>query len=287
MNDKDFLVPYEIIKKKLVGLEVNRVLNSIGSNVFFEFGQGKEVTYRNGKTSVQKEWSIWLSDASWRLSKKGKYIVGSWDLPGVIEPNIQKLLGKRFQSIQFLSQFLDTEFNFDDDYRLTTFFNWIGEDQWMVFTPDSKTMHVDCSDNQTIKNTQNIAAHFPIVEDRKKLEIFDKALFVNKVAFDERGQPIFYLENDISIYLENCSWRLEKAQDYVIGCLDENSVMLDRIIGKKLTCVDLINSMMDARFQFEDGYVLKTFTCWRRSEQWQILKKSIPIFQATIKLLED
>ena len=34
----------------------------------------------------------------------------------------KKLLGKRFRSLSFLSQFLDAEFNFENGYQITTFF---------------------------------------------------------------------------------------------------------------------------------------------------------------------
>ena len=52
MDDKYFLYAYELINTNLVNLDVNRAFNSIGSNIFFEFGKGKEIVYK--KSSIVK-----------------------------------------------------------------------------------------------------------------------------------------------------------------------------------------------------------------------------------------
>ena len=135
MNKKEFVKSLKLLQSDLVKLSVNTAFNSIGSNVFFEFGQEIEKNVSNGKKELRKEWVIWISMASWRMTRHGKYIGGSGDDRGLIEGNIQRLLGKHFQSIHILSQFLDVEFNFEDGYQLTTFFNWREEDQWTIFLP--------------------------------------------------------------------------------------------------------------------------------------------------------
>ena len=288
MNDKHFLHACELIKTNLFNLDMNRAFNSIGSNVFFEFGKGKEVVFKNGRKRIKKEWIIWISDASWRVSKKGKYIVGSGDSPKTIQLNIQNLLGKRFHSFQFLSQFLDIEFNFDDDYQITTFFNWSEENQWTVFLPDQTNVGVDCSDQDTIQNVQEIATHLPIIDTYKKLDFPPKEIVLNGITYNKYDLPTFHFENDISINLENCTWRLEKNNGYIIGYLDGDkskfSNKLSELTGKRLKQIDIANAMQDSRFQFEDGYILKTFTCCRRIAQWKICIQNKTVFSADILL---
>jgi hypothetical protein len=292
MDGKHFLRACKLIKTNLVNLDMNRAFNSIGSNVFFEFGKGKEVVFKNGKKSIQKEWSIWISHASWRMTKKEKYIIGSGDAPQDIQSSIQKLLGKRFRSFQFLSQFLDVEFNFEDEYQLTTFFNWAEEDQWTLFLPDQTNIGVDCSSPEAIKNVQEVAEHLPIAQTtHKKLELPNKDTFITDIDRNEHGLITLYFTNETSISLENCTWRIEKNKNYLSGCLDGDQNKIDIktsvLIGKKLNQIDIINSMMDAVFKFEDQIVMKIFTCYRAINQWNVYYKNNCIFHANIQIFEE
>lgn len=288
MDNECFLHACELVNANLVNLDVNRAFNSIGSNVFFEFGKGKEIVFKNGRKSIKKEWVIWISDASWRISKKGKYIVGSGDSPSLIQSNIQKLLGKRFQSLQVISQFLDVEFNFEDDYQITTFFNLPEENQWTLFLPDQTNIEVNCSNYEAIENVQDIAKHFRVIENLKKLEFPQQEVVLTGITYDKHGQPTFHFENETAINLENCTWRLEKDKNYLVGYLDDDQNKIDNemcdLIGKKLKQIDVFNSLMDARLQFEDQYVLKTFTCYRAINQWKICSKNTPLFSAIIQM---
>ncbi len=286
MDAKDFSQGCDLINKNLVNLEVNRAFNSIGSNIFFEFGKEKEVFFKNGKKSIQKEWSIWIGNSSWRMSEKGKYVVGSGDSPQTIQTNIQKLLGKRFKSFCFFSQFLDVEFDFENECRLTTFFNWREEDQWTVFLPDRTNIGADCASLEEIKNIQSIASGISIIKNYKKLDFKESVL--SEIFYDQHLQPNFRFENDFFINLENCTWRLEKDEDYLVGYLDrdqeEVKYKMSGLIGKKLKQIDVLNPMMDARFQFENQYVLKTFSCCQRVNQWNITSQGVPIFRACIEI---
>jgi len=291
MEDKHFFDAYNLIKERLVHLKMDRTFNSIGSNVFFEFGKEKEVIHKNGKKQLKKEWSLWISLASWRINKGDKYIVGSGDDPQTIQSNIQQLLGKRFQSLSFLSQFLDVEFTFEDGYQITTFFNWMEEDQWTIFLPDDSNIGVDCSSAEAIKNTQTISQQFTVKENYKKIDSPLQKTVITNIAFNDRNLPIFHFENDSSIHFEACAWRLEKNSNYVIGCLDEDFKKIKRelthLVGKKLNQVDIANPMMDARIQFEDGFVLKTFSCCHIEEQWKIYEEKKLIFCAKIPLFDN
>ncbi len=116
---------------------MDRTYNSIGSNIFFEFGEEKEYVFPNGKKSVQKEWCIWLSWTSWRITRHSRYITGSDESPEIsIQSFLDKLMGKQLQSLLFISQFLDIEINFQDGYKIDTFFNYSFENQWLIFLPN-------------------------------------------------------------------------------------------------------------------------------------------------------
>lgn len=290
MESKEFLHACKLVNTNLIHLKMDRTFNSVGSNVFFQFGKEKKVEVIKGKKVIEKEWSLWISLASWRINKSNKYIVGSGDSSQTIQSNIQSLLGKRFQSLRFLSQFLDAEFNFDGGYQITTFFNWMEEDQWSLLFPDDSNIGVDCSSAEAIKNVQNISNHLKIEEKHKKIDAPLPKIIVTKITFNERNLPIFHFENDSSIHLEACAWRLEKNNNYVIGCLDgglkEIKSELIHLIGKKLKQIDIVNPMMDARFQFEGGFVLKTFSCCHVEKQWKIYKERKLVFCASIPLLE-
>ena len=291
MENKEFLHACKLINTDLIRLKMDRTFNSIGSNVFFEFGKEKKVEVIKGKKVIEKEWSIWLSHASWRITIGNKYVVGSGDFPKTIQSNIQSLLGKQFQSFRFLSQFLDIEFNFEDGYQITTFFNWMEENQWTIFLSDNSNIGVDCSSEEALKNVHNISKHFKIEEKYKKMDLLLKRPAVINIAFNKWNLPMFHFENGASIHLEACAWRLEKSGHYVIGCLDGDlkkiKSELVHLVGKKLKLIDIANPMMDARFQFEDGFILKTFSCCQTEEQWKIYEEKRLVFSAKIPLLKN
>lgn len=272
MEDKNFLENCEFIKSNLVNLEVNRVFNSIGSNIFIEFGKEKELVFKNNRKFTQKEWSIWISGSSWRITKDEKYIVGSGDSSSLIQKHIQQLLGKRFRSFNFLSSFLDVEFCFEDNFRLATFFNCFKEDQWVIFFPPQKNIGVDIVEHDSMKNILNRSKKLNIIEKYKNIKIPQK--IVTDISFNQQGQPCIYFEDKSSIKFINCTWRLEKNKDYEIGYLENNQIIindkLSQIIGKKLEQVDIIEPMFDARFLFQDHFIIKTFSCCKKKVQWEI-----------------
>jgi hypothetical protein len=295
MENENFLQACELINSHLHGLEVNDVLNSIGSHVFFYFGNiDEESVFPNGRKYARKEWGIWVGNASWRITKNGKYLVGSGDNRDEIALGILKLVDKSYQSLQFLSTFLDVEFTFEDGYQLTTFFNWMVEDQWTIFLPKRfqiEPIGTDCSISEEIKKVQILSKNFPTNEKYTEVDFLLPDRTVTAFSYDPYNRPQIHFEDDCSIQFENCMWRLEKDSDYIFGYLDHQDVdfkgELSKLIGKKLLQVDTANSMMDGRFQFEEGYVLKTFTCNHSNPQWHITSKSRPIFEANILFAED
>jgi hypothetical protein len=288
VDNKHFIKSLRWVETGLSTLNVNRAFNSIGSNIFIECGNDIEVVFPNMKKDVRKEWIIWVSDASWRISKNEQYIVGSGDDPKIIQTILQNLLGKRFQSLHILSQFLDAEFNFEDGYQLTTFFNLREEHQWLLFLPDKTEIVIDCSSKEKIKNVQELANQVTIKESHTKLDLPLQDTVVEAITYDKHDLPTFHCADNISIVLEICTWRLEKNNEYCVGYLDDNAdeinTRFSELIGKKLIRIDVANSMMDARFQFQDHYTLKTFACCRSAPQWKICSKGTTIFSATIPL---
>lgn len=66
--------------------------------------------------------------------------------------------------------------------------------------------------------------------------------------------------------------------------MDDNSKkIIFELIGKKLKRVCIANSMMDACFQFDNNFILKTFTCNNALSQWKVFSKDSLVFNAKIE----
>ena len=298
VDHKQFLHACELINTSLVNQVMDRTFNSVGSSVFFEFGKQKEYVFPNGKKGVQKEWSIWLNWTSWRISQHNKYIVGSGEnLEVNMQTYIEKLLGKRFQSFQFLSQFLDVEFNFEDGYQISTFFNRVTEDQWLIFLPDKTEVIVDCSSEKEIKSVQNLSKQIEVKNKYKELgfSFFDAE--VKEILFGENELLKIICTESFSIDLGLSAWRLEKydqyqigRKDYYFGSIEGHSKefegkLLD-LNGKKIKHMSIDSSGMDVRLEFEDGYIFEIFT-HSKVEPWKIYSKNEIILHAKIESAEN
>lgn len=282
---KNFFESLDFIKKNLVGQIVNETNNSIGSNIFIRFGKDVENILPNGSIYICKEWGIWISSLSWRLSKDDQYLIGTFDES--IQDYIERLMGKRFQSFEFLSQFLEIQFNFEDGYKLTTFFHKREENQWTIFLSNQTDIGIDCSTEEKIKEVQALAEHFEIKESFTELDV-PLDIAIKEITYNENDFPTFHCENEISVCLQYCSWRVEKNKDYFIGYWDrdKNEIKhkLSHLIGEKIRWIDIRNTMMDAAIQIGDEYVLKTFSCGYAENQWKIEEKDKTLFSAQIQL---
>jgi hypothetical protein len=190
VDRKDFLQAYNLLNTGLVNQVMDRTYNSVGSNVFFEFGRQKEVVFQNGKKHLQKEWCIWLSWTSWRILQYNRYVIGSAESPEIsIQPYIERLLGKRLLSFRFLSPFLDIEVVFEDGYQITTFFNYIEENQWLVFLPNATELVVDCSSQEAIESIQHLSEQVKIESQYKEL---------NLPLLDVKVKEVLFNDNEVS-----------------------------------------------------------------------------------------
>lgn len=135
MNAKGYLKTIKAVESNLVGEEIKTTQNSIGSNIFIGFGKSLGGTLPDGRPRSARERELWVSDAAWRLTKDGRFIVGSGSYQSEIEIKIQELLKKKFISMRVTSQFLDVDFIFDFGYTLHTFFYLTEDNQWTMFFP--------------------------------------------------------------------------------------------------------------------------------------------------------
>jgi hypothetical protein len=256
---------------------MDRTFNSTGSHIFFEFGKQLEFVFPNGKKGTEKEWSIWIGHVSWRISQHDKYVMGSGENLE-IKPYIERLLGTRFKSLQFISQFLDAEFEFENGYKIVTFFNWSVEDQLVIFTPDKVNMSINCSNKDDIESIQSLSKKLKIYQKYKKSE-FPLHENFDKIIYSNHGFSLLAFKNVI-LTTGNSAWRITKNNEYIIGRRDyyfgiqegkeqELKANISQLIGKKIKSLEIDDSGMDARFQFDDGYDLEVFTT-AKSDQWGV-----------------
>lgn len=277
---------------------MDRTYNSVGSNIFFEFGKQQEIIFQNGKKRLRKEWSIWLSWTSWRISQHNKYVIGSGESPEVnIQIYLERLLGKRILSFRFLSQFLDLEINFEDGYQVTTFFNRIEENQWIIFLSNNTEIVIDCSSEKAIKSVQHLSKQIEIKNKYKKIDVSFLDTEVRELLFSEEGLSKIICTERFSIDLGLSAWRLEKNDQYQVGRKDyyfgtiegqskELQDKLTDLIGKKIKRMSLDSLGMDTKLEFEDGYIFEIFT-HSKVEPWKIYNKNEIILHAKAENAEN
>jgi hypothetical protein len=298
VDRNQFLEACNLLNTRLINQVMDRTYNSVGSNIFFEFGKQKEVVFQNGKKRLQKEWSIWLSWTSWRISQYNKYVIGSGEnLEINLQTHLEKLLGKRILSFRFLSQFLDLEIDFEDGYRVTTFFNCIEENQWLLFFPNDIEIVIDCSSKKAIESVQCLSKQIEIKNKYKKLEFSFSDERIENLVFFGNDLTKILLTEDFSISLGLSAWRLEKNDQYQMGRKDyyfgsiegqskELKVELLNLVGKKIKRMSIDSSGMDIRLEFEDGYIFEIFT-HSKGEPWRIYSKNKILLHAKIENVEN
>ena len=212
-----------------------------------------------------------------------------------IQTHLEKLLGKHFLSFLVISQFLDIEFNFEDEYKVTTFFNLATENQWLVFLPNDSEIVIDCSSEKAIKAVQHLSKQVEVKNKYKEVEHSFFGAEVIEFIFKEMEVSKIICTEGFSIYLGSSAWRLEKNNQYQLGSIDyyfgskegQSKELKDKLLdltGKKIKRMSTDSSGMDAMLEFEGGYILEIFT-HAQMDQWQICRNREVVSRANINFL--
>ncbi len=274
MDNNDFLANLKNVNSSLIGKKVERAWNSIGYNIFFDFGDIIS-TYvnRRGETRPNYEWGIHIGDSAWRLTKNRRFVVGSESYKEDIEKKIQELLSKNFISMKITSQFLDLEINFVDDYQIRTFFYWETDDQWWlsfpnrsITCPDKDYIGVDCETPEKIKDVLELSLRLPIHEHYEPLTDILDGKVIKRISLEEER---IFIVCDYRLYfvIDTRSWRVEKDGGFHIGSFrykgeikdEQLQTRLQVLVGQKIRRVDAANEKNDLRIELGEHYVLKSF----------------------------
>lgn len=221
MEDNRNVNSLKNLKKDLAGQEINQAYNSIGSNIFFGFGKDIEIVYANGRKYVMREWKIRIGNSAWRIIKDNIYVVGSSDDRSLIQKNIAKMLGSKFLGYNIRSKFMDIELAFSNGYKLATFCDWKTDDQWTAIMPNDHDFGIHCSSQEKIKQTIDLGNRMPKVENFSKIKLHvGRDLIAQQILYDIDLTPIIVCSGDYAICLRNCTFRLEKGDNYVVGFSD-------------------------------------------------------------------
>ncbi len=158
-----FTETFQFFNKKVPQKPVRRSYISIGSHWFIDFGEVIELKRANGKLYKKSPWTIWLgANVDWRLSKNGKFIVGSYQPYDKMFAEVQRLIGKKYLSCSIISQLMDIQFEFEDGYQITSFFNLIIREQWLLFCNNGHIASLEAETLDQVKDIKNLSNHFEI-----------------------------------------------------------------------------------------------------------------------------
>ncbi len=287
LDIENFKINLNFFNEKLSGEPAKRAYISVGSHLFIKFGNELEAFLPNGRPYKRSPWTIGLgANVNWRLSHRGKFVVGSCQDYDKMNAEVQKLVGEKFISSIIISQLMDVQFEFGDGYQLTSFMNVLINKQWILFCENGNNISLNAETLEEVKQIQKLSSHF---------EIKDIILPINqKLVVDcivDRRELYLNFDNHLSLYLDGCTWRIEKNGEYCIGVGDYNldesldiQKYLVEIKGSILIRSSITQPFQDARFEFENGYVIKTFSSYDEVEPWRILKDDQNIYSALISL---
>lgn len=134
----------------VVGQEVTRI--RLGHGSFLSINLGELTTWterRRGKeiNLFDSEWQLWVYMCAWRIDKDDRPFVASSDPREKIAEKLQELAGTTLTKYEILNASLDFKFYFDTSVTLTLFnTSTDDEEQWMLFTPEKKTLVIGPAD---------------------------------------------------------------------------------------------------------------------------------------------
>lgn len=293
---KNFIENFHFFNEKILNESIKRAYISVGSHLFIKFGEELDDTFPNGKPCKKSPWTIWLGGSvGWRLNKKNEYITDSSDPYDEMNAKVQQLLEKKLLTIRILSQFMDIQFDFEDGYQLTCFLKTLLREQWLLFCSNDNTAGLESETKPQVQQVVALSEHFDIINPFQLINLPIDKKTVLGFSLEEASLYLDF-EDDLSLYLERCAWRIEKNGIYCIGSLDQfnhsinedASTYLKDIKGKKLVKSSVIQSFQDAKFEFENGYIIKTFSCYKDPIPWRILKDNQKkVYSANVSSLSN
>ena len=277
---KKFIDTFQLFNKRVPNEPVRRSYNSVCSHWFIKFGDEIDDKLPNGRPYKKSPWTIWLgANVDWRLSQNGKFIVGSCQPYEQMNTEIKRLIGKKYLSCSIISQMMDIQLEFEEGYQITSFLNVLIRKQWTLFCQNGDTAGLEAETLEQVKQIQKLSSHFDIQNLFKEISLPINQKYLTHFSIEETDLHLHF-ESDLTLCLNRCIWRIEKNKEYCIGSgefsLDEHPDIhqyLDGIKGKKLVKSFINQPFKDAQFEFENGLIIKTFSCFKDPKQWSILKK--------------
>ncbi|MDP1834321.1 MAG: hypothetical protein Q8K75_00180 [Chlamydiales bacterium] len=276
--------------KMLDGREISKVRCSIGSNVFFGWGDDVIHKLSNDGTHHDSEWMVWLSFTDWRITHLGEYVLGVGDPHEIIKERLPLMIGKRLKSLEVISPLMDIEIAFDDGYKITTFIHSFEEDQWTLFFPDSTWLDVPFETEQQRQRVKKISKYFKFSTPFQKLDTVIDDMMIKKTFYDDERGFSLYFDKHLSLIIDMFAWRIVKGPDLYLDrleSLEELVQKLKALEGQELKRVETANDLADTRFIIGDEYILQTFACSKEEgHEWGIYRQDEPIFIGRAALSE-
>lgn len=274
----------------LKGREISKVRCSIGSNVFFGWGEDIPLKQSDGHIHYDSEWMVWLSFPDWRITHLGKYVLGVGDPHEVIKERLPLMIGKRLKSLEVISPLLDIELAFGDDYKITTFIHSFEEDQWTLFFPDNTWLDIPFETEQQRQRVKKISKHFKFSNPFQKLDTTIDVITIRKTFYDDERGFSLYFKNHLSLIINMFAWRIVKGSELYLDRLESLEVLVQKLKvleGQDLKWVETANDLADTRFIIGDDYILQTFACSKEEgHEWGIYRHDEPIFIGRAALSE-
>lgn len=294
-SDENFVQNYRFLEKNLYKDLISKAFISVGSNLLIDFGDEIDEVLPNGRIYKKSPWCMHLgSGGAWRLIRNNQLLTGSCDSYEEMSNQVKNLVGKKFLSINMTSQFMDLQIAFEGGFQINTFLDAVSEEQWVLLCSNRNTISVECETRTQLKKIQKLSASFDIKNSYQ--DIFPSINQKKLIEFTLAGTSLcLILDEGLSLNLGACMWRLEKNNEYCTGSTDhiwnadeDRKQYFEEIKGKKLIKSSITHPFQDARFEFENGHVLKTFSCIKDPTPWSILKDNEKnVYSANVSLANN
>src|SRR3989339_1219033 len=167
MNEALFYELLHWIKQDLRYRPASQARYLLGGGVFLGFGDTKPRSFFNGKEIIiedVKEWVINLN-TPFRLTQHDHLITGSCDHHAFIQKHLNRLIGLKFESIKFISKYLDIKITFEEGYQFTTFFDWMDDSCLPIKAPGKPNFRINCDDEESIQKVTEFGAKIAVKEE--------------------------------------------------------------------------------------------------------------------------